>query len=357
MAFNLLPVWSSRRAALSLLTVAAFGVTGVRAVSAKPKPIGHVKPFAQLSPIPGFPEGIVVEGNLVYVSGPARFGTAGTGPSVIRVYDRRTHVHRATIAVSGEDLSQEHALSNIAVDSEGRLYAASTQLGLIRFTKVGNSYVQSAYGNPLPSLFGAPPIANDVVFDKAGNAYVSDSLQATIFRYAPGGGAPQVWFQSPLFAGGGAIPFGTNGLRLDPARKKLYVAVTTHSDDPTQGTIYRLPLVDEPTAEQLEVFHVYDHSEFPDQLAFGSKGELYVSLALTNQISILRPDGTERTRIESLPGDAVPLDAPAGIAFDKATKTLLIVNHALLTANPAHFFVLQVSVGDPGNPLVKPDLP
>lgn len=359
MAFSQLPVRSTCRTAWSLLALAVLGVAGTRAVSAKPKPkpVGRIKVFAPVPAVPGFAEGVVVEGNVVYVSGPARFGTAGTGPSVVRVFDRRTHVLLTTIPVVGEDLTQEHALSNIALDSEGRLYAASTQLGLIRFTKTGNTYVQSAYGDPLPSLFGAPPIANDVVFDQAGYAYVSDSLQATIFRYAPGGGAPQVWFQSPLFAGGGFIPFGTNGMRVDPARKNLYVAVTTYSEDPTRGTIYRLPLVDAPAAEQLEIFHVYDSSELPDQLAFGAHGDLYVSLALTNQISILRPDGTERTRIETQPGDPIPLDAPAGIAFDKATKTLLIVNHALLTGNPAHFAVLQVHVGDPGNPLVKPDLP
>jgi sugar lactone lactonase YvrE len=331
-------------------------MAGTGAVAAKPAP--RIKLFAQVRPVPGFPEGVVIDGNRVYVSGPARFGTAGTGPSVIRVYDRRTRVKLDTIAVAGEDLSQEHALSNIALDSAGRLYAASTQLGLIRFTKTGNTtWVQSAYGAPLPSFFGAPPIANDVVFDPAGNAYVSDSLQATIFRYAPGGGEPQVWFQSPLFAGGGPIPFGTNGLRIDPKRKQLYVAVSTYAGDPTHGTIYRLPLVEAPTAEQLEVFHVYDQSELPDQLAFGAKGDLYVSLAMTNQISVLRPDGTERRRISSQPGDSVPLDAPAGIAFDKASKTLLIVNHALLTANPDHFAVLQVNVGDKGNPLVKPVLP
>lgn len=353
MGFSLLPIRPRRGAVLSLLVLTLAGVAG--AVAAKPT--GQIQLFAPVPAVPGYPEGVVVDGNQVYVSGPARFGTAGTGPSVVRVFDRRTQALLSTISVSGEDLAQEHALSNIAVDKAGRLYAASTQLGLIRFTKSGNSYTQEPYGDPLPSLFGAPPIANDVVFDEAGYAYVSDSLQATIFRYAPGGGAPQVWFQSPLFAGGGPIPFGTNGMRIDPERKHLYVAVSTYQGNPAQGTIYRLPLVDAPTPEQLEVFHVYDQSEMPDQLAFGAKGELYVSLAMTNQISILRPNGTERDRIESQPGDAVPLDAPAGIAFEKSSKTLLIVNHALLTGNPANFALLQVYVGDKGDRLVEPKLP
>lgn len=299
-----------------------------------------------------------MHGNRVFVSGPARFGTAGTGPSAIQVFDRKSGASITTIYVTGEDLSQEHALSNIALDSDGRIYALSTQLGLIRFTKHGqNGYQQEAYGDPLPLLFGPPPLPNDVVFDPAGYAYVSDSLQGAIFRYAPGGGAPQVWLQTPLFFGGGFIPFGTNGMRLDPSRQYLYLIVTATAADPTQGIIYRLPLVEAPTPAQLEVFHVYGNSELPDQLAFGATGNLYVSLALTNQISVLNPAGAEISRVSSQPGDAIPLDTPAGIAFDSRSKSLLIANHALLTGDPSHFAVLQLYTGDSGDPLVTPDLP
>lgn len=331
--------------------------------------------FAVVPADPGFPEGIVVHGNNVFVSGPARFGTAGTGPSAIQVYNRKTGAHESTIHVAGEALEFEHALSNIAVDGSGRIYALSTQLGLIRFTKQDGIYLQDAYGAPLPDLptCGAvpggpcaptfpefvdfPPIPNDIVFDTEGYAYVTDSLQATIFRYAPGGGAPEIWFQSPLFQGGGPIPFGTNGIRLSPMRDYVYVAVSTSAADPNLGTIYRLPLVDAPAPADLEIFHAYTGGELPDQLAFGADGKLYVTLALSNQISILAVDGTELYRMQSAPADATPLDNPAGIAFDSRTKSVLIANHALLSGNPAHFAVLKVFVGDAGDPLVEPFLP
>ena len=336
---------------------------------------GGTDTFAIVPADPGFPEGIVVHGKHVYVSGPARFGTAGTGPSSIQVYDRKTGALESTIYVVGEALAFEHALSNIAVDAEGRIYALSTQLGLIRFTKVDGTYIQDSYGAPLPDLptCGAgpsdpcaptfptfvdfPPIPNDIVFDAAGYAYVTDSLQATIFRYAPGGGTPEVWFQSPLFQGGGPIPFGTNGIRLSPTRDYVYVVVSTSAADPNLGMVYRLPLVDAPTASDLEVFHAYTGGELPDQLAFGADGELYVTLALSNQLSILATDGTEISRLQSAPGDDIPLDNPAGIAFDSRTQSLLIANHALLSGNPAHFAVLQAFVSDPGDPLEQPFLP
>jgi sugar lactone lactonase YvrE len=340
-------------AAVALLLMAGTGWAKKKAA------FGTITKFAAVAPMPGFPEGIAVHGNSVFVSGPARFGTAGTGPSAIHVYDRKSGELDQTISVQGEALAFEHAVSNVAIDSQGRLYALSTQLGLIRFTKQGHSYVQSSYGAPLPDLAPIagpdfPPIINDIVFDDWGNAYVTDSLQATIFRYGPGGGVPQIWFQSALFLGGGPIPFGPNGVRLDPNRQYLYMANTTSSLDPSVGTIYRLPLVDSPLPEDLEVVHEYVASEGPDQLAFGADGELYVSLAFSNEISIVVPGIGEITRIASQLGDEVPLDNPAAIAFDSRTKSLLVANHALLSGNPAHFAVLRIYVGDPGDPLSQP---
>ena len=114
-------------------------------VEAKPKEtFGHITTFAHVPAAPGFPEGIAVHGNSVFVSGPARFGTAGTGPSAIQVFNRKTGQLTQTISVQGEALAAEHALSNIAIDGDGDIYALSTQLGVIRFSKHGQGYVQNA---------------------------------------------------------------------------------------------------------------------------------------------------------------------------------------------------------------------
>ena len=158
----------------------------------------------------------------------------------------------------------------------------------------------------------------------------------------------------PAICWGRIFPFGTNGIRLDPNRGYVYLAVSTSGSNPALGTIYRLPLVNNPQPGDLEVVHNYAAGEGPDQLAFGNNGQLYVTLAFSNQISILAPGGGEIGRIASQPGDEVPLDNPAGIAFDSRTKSLLLVNHALLSGNPAHFAVLSVYVGDPGDPLSQP---
>jgi DNA-binding beta-propeller fold protein YncE len=168
---------------------------------------------------------------------------------------------------------------------------------------------------------------------------------------------PQIWFQSPLFEGGGPVPFGTNGIRLDPKRKRVYVVVSTSAANPSLGTIYRLPLQDAPVAADLEVFYEYTAGEIPDQLAFGESGKLYVTLAASNQISVLAKQGNEITRISSAPEDAIPLDGPAGVAFDHRTKSLLIANHAPFSGEPSHFAVLRVFVHDAGDALDEPCLP
>ncbi|MCY2978454.1 MAG: hypothetical protein NTU79_07290 [Planctomycetota bacterium] len=94
--------------------------------------------------------------------------------------------------------------------------------------------------------------------------------------------------------------------------------------------------------------------ELPDQLAFGENGILYVTLAFSNQISIVVPCVGEVARIGSKPSDEIPLDNPATITFDSRTKSLLLVNHALLSVDPNHFAVLSVYVADKGDPLSKP---
>lgn len=349
--------------------LAAFAGT---AAAHPPAPTYDITPFAQVPANPGFPEGIALHGNKVFVSGPARFGTAGTGPSAIQVYDRGTGQLEQTLSVSGEATAFEHAVSNVATDCKGGVFALSTQLGLIHFTKHHGHYVQQAYGAALPDLptCGAPgvtgacaptapsfvdlpPIINDLAFDKQGNAYVTDSLQATIFRYPAGGGAPEIWFQSPLLQGGGPIPFGTNGIRIDPEGKNIYFAVTTSATDPDLGTIYKLPLKDGNTDEDLTVIHRYTEGEAPDQIAFGKKGDLYVTLAFSNEVSILKTDGSE-TRFGSKLTDPIPLDSPANLAFEKETKSLLIVNHALLSGNADNFAVLRADVRDAGSPLIEP---
>jgi sugar lactone lactonase YvrE len=333
------------------------------------RPYGDARLLARVPTPPGFPEGIAVDANRVYVAGPATFGTTGRPPPRVVAFNARTGKLEATFDTVGEDTLQEHADSSVAFDGQGRLYVLNTQLGMFRLSpRTGR---QEAYGKPFPNLgpcvpgqaspcaptpVDAPALPNDLAFDRAGNAYVTDSMQATIWKVRRGGGAPLIWFQDQRLAS----PYiGTNGLRLHPSGTRLFFTVTT--DLAGAGTVYTLPLVARPSAGDLRVFHQYGADELPDGIAFGASGLLYVAIATPGNsgVSVLRPDGREAVRLSNPRASPVfPFDSPANIAFN-GRGSILLTNHAFATGvvQPGRFAVIDVFVRDRGAPLVRPRLP
>ncbi|HSW14158.1 MAG TPA: SMP-30/gluconolactonase/LRE family protein [Solimonas sp.] len=353
--------------ALSALCMAA----ACAALPATAAEFGEVSVLAQV-PVPnGFPEGIVVNGNRFYVGGPATLGTSINGkPSRVFEFDLDSGALTRTFLTQGETVfGSEHANSCLAFDDANRLYVLNNQIGTWRLdlqTEAQASYSAPFENLPIcalgltkkpcsPTLLNLPALPNDIVFDEAGNAYVSDSLQATIWRIPPGGGQPQIWFQDSRFSS----PYiGVNGLRLSPDRSKMFISVTL--DMLGRGFIYTLPMVAQPQKADLQVFHSYPVGG-PDGFAFGQSGKLYVTLAIPgfSGISILEPDGTESARLgNKLLSPFKPYDSPANVAFD-GKGNLLVTNHAFATGLllPAQFQVLKVFVDDLGSPLVRPTLP
>ena len=328
-------------------------------------PMGGVRGTA------GFPEGLAILGDRMYVGTPASFDTANAPPSTILIYDLEHGELERSHVVQGEVTAAPHAVSGLAHDARGRLYVLSTQLGVLRFTPDGR---QETYSPPLPDLkpantgapaptsptaFDRPPLPNDLVFDEHGWLYVTDSFQATVWRIPPGGGPAQPWLQDPRLDAG----FGPNGIRLAPDRRSFLLASTTTGfgplTAPVPGYIYRVPVGPHPT---LQSFHTFE-SGGPDGIAFGESGRLYVALALANQIAVLAPDGTELGRYggPAAPGGGmnapVPWDNPATLAFDDRNRRLLVTNHSLIAGLPDHFMVYDVYVGERGLPLIRPELP
>ena len=355
---------------LALVIISTVGTTLVTAEDTV-RPFGDVKTLATVSFPPGFPEGIAVNGDRVYVAGPASFDTAGTPASKVFAYDLKTGELLQTYEIQGEFTQFPHANSCIAFDAQGRLYVVNLQLGIVRLD-VGSG-AQESYAAPLPDLLpcsetqsspcsptiaNAPPLPNDIAFDEAGNLYLTDSLQATIWRIPSGGGQPQIWFQDSRLD----TPFGANGLRLSPDNTKIYFAVTAEGVGPfgnfLGGKIYTLPLVSSPGAADLQTFHQYN-GEAPDGMAFGKSGNLYVVLAapFNSGVSILAPDSSEVARLTNPAGSPIsPYDSPANAAFGKQ-GSLLLTNHAFATMIPSNFTVLDVFVDDKEQPLVRPNIP
>lgn len=309
------------------------------------RPVGDMRVLVDAAASVPFPEGIAVDGDKFYVSGPAIFPTAGTPASHISVYDVRTGELLKKLVVKGQDLTQEHALSALTFDGAGRLYVIDTQQGILRFNVETGE--QETYAGPLPALGkGTFPLPNDLTFDKKGWLYVTDSFQGAIWRIPPGGGAPKLWFHSPVLATN-ALEFGPNGIRVHPQRNEVWFAHTQ------SGFLYSLPLVDKPKASQLKVVHRYAAGEGPDGLAFAKSGKLYVTLAFSNQVSVLTPKGKgfEETRI----GGTGVWDAPANVAFTDMGE-MLVTNHAIVSRKAENFAVLSVFMKDEAVPLARPRL-
>lgn len=355
--------------ALALFTLAA--TAGAAPDNPHNRPLGDSRVLAAFPADPGFPEGIAVNGDRVYVSGPAQFGNF-LQPKVV-AYDIETGAQVAEYPLQGQNPLAPQAGTGLAFDRDDVLYVGDLQQGVIRIFVDEPGAPQELYASALPDLptcasvtpgtpcsptaINRPPLINDLVFDKDGNLYITDSFQATIWRVPNGGGAPQPWFQSATLD----TDFGPNGLRLDPKGKKFYLSVTFNSFG--QGFIYTLPAVSQPAQSDLQIFHQYNAGEGPDGIAFGKSGKLYVTLAAVNQINVLRPDGTEEVRYSGPsdnPGgvlDPLPWANPAAIAFDDKTRSLLVTNHAIFFPDPAPFFaVFDVYVNDKASKLERPKI-
>lgn len=361
------------RSFIVLLTLAIIFTLGTSLVAAdtSERPFGDVQILATIPFPPGFPEGIAVNGDKVYVAGPASFDTAGTPASKVFAYDSKTGELLRVYEMQGELTQFPHANSCIAFDAAGFLYVVNLQLGVVRIDL--GSGEQEIYAAPLPDLLpcsqtqsspcspttaNLPPLPNDIAFDQNGNLYLTDSFQATIWRIPPGGGLPQIWFQDSRLD----TPFGANGLRLSPDNTRIYFAVTAEGVGPfgnfLGGKIYRLPLVNSPAAGDLQTFYQYS-GEAPDGIAFGKSGNLYVALAapFNSGVSILGPNATEVARLTNPVGSPIfPYDSPANVAFSKQ-GSLLLTNHAFATMIPSNFTLLDVFVDDKEQPLVRPNIP
>ena len=102
-----------KRTGIVLLTalLSVLIINRVGAADDSSRPFGDSRVFTTLPASPGFPESIAVNGNKVYVGGAAAFGTAGSGPSKILVYDVRTGEFIREYVIQGQDLSQEHVVA------------------------------------------------------------------------------------------------------------------------------------------------------------------------------------------------------------------------------------------------------
>jgi sugar lactone lactonase YvrE len=323
-----------------------------------------VRVFASV-PAPGHPFGIAVDDGRVYVStsagdffaDPSNGGHRNSDGERVFTYDAGGTLLNTTSIATMPDATM--GLWGIAVDGNAgprhALYVADMNGRILRLG-TGN------HAGP-PELFSQVPASsglagdwmlsmwNDLVFDTAGNLYVPDD-KPRIWWVAPDGTA-SIWITDPRLTGLFGFAGGPLGGRIDPTGHWLYVSITVSAEFPFESTIYRVRLVDHPTATDVELVHRFPAvaGQEPPQatgLSFARSGNLYVSLIGPNQIAVLDPAGDEIRRISN------PLfHSPWGLAF--SGKSLLVTNGDLEPAdNPDAWKIFKVYVGETGLPLNRP---
>src|SRR3954454_20123860 len=355
------------RALISVVAVLAALAAWPSAAGAQARAIGDTRVFAK-GPDPGQPAGIVVDQGRVLVS------TAGVfQPSMdprLFVYDLAARKLSAS-----HDIPLDHAqmgavgqhpvmtFFGVADDAAGRAYVVDMNGRIIRVDPVTGPHED--YATFPASVGGLSTMPFDIAFDDPGNAYVTDQNTASIWRVPPGGGTPKIWFQDPRLAG---YLFGASGIRLDPQGRYVYftVSLSQYPETSNAGVVYRLPLVDHPTAAQLQEVYRYPSGSMPFGIAFGASGKLYVALAGLDQVSILQPSGSgpamKEAKVfpsaEENSSRDVPYEDPMSVAFD-GCGSLLVTNSTALTppSNPAHWAIFDAWVGDTAAPMARPALP
>ena len=176
-------------------------------------------------------------------------------------------------------------------------------------------------------------VPNAMVFDRAGDLYVSDSFQGAIFRidHAKTCAAPcavTTVSHDPLLATAGFPPFGANGLALDSAEANLYVANTG------DNRVLKMDL----SSKAVSVFAESVHGA--DGLLFDDSSRLWVAANQADQLVALNDKGRVVARVGRFEG--IRRDGtPRGLLFP---ASMVIVDGFMYVTNLA--LPLTPAVGD-----------
>lgn len=301
---------------MAFMRLAAVLVAVVAASLATPAAAWNRSPATQFATLPGgtaHPEGITADASgTLYV---ADFDVSGkTSVGNIVVFDRNGRWLRTLQIAKGSALLLGIAFNPVSGD------LLVCDLGKSQVLRVNPQTGDSSVFTTIPGA-GGP---NALAFDTAGNVYISDSFQKTIWR-APVGGAvnPDPWVVDDLLATDGFPGFGANGIAFNHAQTALFVANTGND------TVVRIPLPNGPsgTPGKPEVF--VNSINGADGLIVDADDNVWVAANQADEIVVVNPAGRAIAKL----GDFDGIDrqgAPVGLLFP---ASLVMVGNFIYVTN------------------------
>ena len=316
---------------------------------------------------PGFPARAYVAPNDRIYEGTYANPLGGNQPSRVREYTGKGALLRGW-TVPGQDLSGGQGVQVATSDARGRLVLLdraparvlllNTRRNRFRtyatFPDLPPCGLGSTGPDCSPTIGDEPPVPNYAAWGRCGALYVTDYLQAVIWRVPPGGGKAKVWLADPKLDGS---EFGTTGIVLEPNHRSLLVMQQSSAGgadgNPTTGKLYEVRIRSHHRPGELHRIWQSQPVEGPDGFWVARSGRIYVALVGSNQIAVIGPDGSDVERFpETAPsgenGSPVPFDAPSSVMF-KGTR-LIVANQAFVGGDPAHQAILDVEAGERGMP-------
>lgn len=338
------------------------------------RPKGDVLRFAAV-PAPGAPAPVVIapDGAVYTATLNAESGETAA-PSKVFAYGADGALKRQYV-IQGQNLSEQHGLTGMALDADGFLYIGSIQpAAVLRLNPRTGEQTTYAAVRDVPTCGSATnsdcqqtssdkkPWPDYVVFAPDGTLYMTDSLQALIWKIPPGGGKAEVWLTDPrLESLIGSPGFGPSAMKLAPDNKTLYFTTVQGppgDGDPSAGAIWKLPIQPDGKPGPLTLFYRAQSADGPGGIGFARSGDIYVAMSGSNAIAQIGPDGKERARFPDPVANMSfrpPLDGPIDVAF--RGKSLLVANSAFLSGSASNWALLDVFVGEEGHAPIRPKVP
>lgn len=222
-----------RRRAAAAVLAALLGASLTAPAHAGAQAKYAVSLFARVPP-PGQPEGIAVSpaDRMVYVgTNPNSLPTSSQPPSKVFAFARDGALEREWTITGQDKSSGTYGLYGLAFDGNGILYAldrspprvirldphTGAQSDYARFPDVPPCSTGHA-GECSETIADQPAFPNYPAFGPDGTLYVTDALQAALWRIPPGGGRPELLLTDPRLDSAVA---GPNGLWLSPDARTL----------------------------------------------------------------------------------------------------------------------------------------